>query len=155
MTEQAIAPRPGVFPMAQAPGATNIADVVDAWRARGLTPVQITEGEAVQRITITHDALTGKIDWTASKCDGVQAVSLLWSVLVDAGQEYFKAKARPQLTSGNARIALMLDGDNIQMIAEPVDDPVVLRGVLVAALLGLIEKADEPGALASVMQFRV
>lgn len=151
---EAIVPVAPVFPMAQVPEATRIAEVLEAWRARGLTPVQVTDGEATQTISISHNALTGELKWTVDKADGVQAVSLLFSALVDMGEEYFRAKARPRIVSKDARVAVMLERGEITMIADPVDDPVITRGLLVAALLRLIERAATPAeALASIMRF--
>ena len=144
------------FPQAQTPGATKLAQVLEAWKARGLTPVQVTEDEVWQTITVRHNALTGELKWDVDKADGVQAVSLLFSALVDMGEYFFTAKARPRIVSKDTRVALMLEAGQIQMIADPPDDPVITRGLLVAALLRLIERTETPGAtLATIMQFEV
>lgn len=156
MTDYAIEPRAEAFPAAQVPGASSLAEVMEAWRVKGLTPVQVTDGDVTQTITIKHNAITGKIEWSASRIDGVQAVAVMFSALVDMGEVFFTAKARPPLTSGTARIALLLDGDNVQMMADPVNDPTVIRGLLSAALLSLIERGkDGAEQLASIMQFEV
>lgn len=156
MSDYAIEPRAEAFPAAQVPGANTLAEVMEAWRAKGLTPVQVTSDELLQHISIAHNALTGELTWTASKIDGIQALGVLWLAMVDIGETLLKAKARPSLSSGQARAMVVLDGDRVQMAAEPANDPTVVRGLLAAAILHLIKhRADPIEALAGLMQFEV
>lgn len=133
-----------LFPFAQVNDARNQADVLAAWQAQGMTPTQVTSEDVTQTITISHDALTGVITWEARKLDGVQACGVLFAALCDMGEYYFKSKPRPVLSSGKARVFVQLDGNEIQMAAEPANDQPVVRGILVAALLNLLERRGQP-----------
>lgn len=150
-----IVPAVETFPHAGVPGARTPAEVFDGWTARGLTPVEVTSADVTQRISIEFNAVTGELKWTVDKADGLQAIGLLFQTLVDVGQQLLQAQARPALTSGQARIALRLDGNQIQMVAEPTNEPIVLRGLLGAALLKLIQGDATPDALAGVMRFEI
>lgn len=156
MTDYAIEPRAEAFPAAQVPGAQSMAEVMEAWRARGLKPVQVTSGELAQTISITHNALTGETTWTVNKLDGIQALGVLWLAMVDIGETLLKAKARPALSSGQARAMVALDGNNVQMMADPAGDQAVIRGLLAAAILHLIERRADPiEELAGLLRFEV
>ena len=132
------------FPFAQAPDAQTSLDVFAEWRARGMTPTQVTTEDVTQTITISHNALTGALTWATHKLDGVQACGILFAALCDIGEYYFKSKPRPVLSSGKARAFVQLDGNDIQMAAEPANDQPVVRGILVAALLNLLERQGHP-----------
>lgn len=156
MSDYAIEPRAEAFPAALVPGAQSVAEVMEAWRARGLTPMQVTSDELLQHISIAHNALTGELTWTTQKIDGIQALGVLWLAMVDIGETLLKAKARPALSSGTARAMAMLDGNAVQLIAEPANDPAVVRGLLAAAILHLIDhRADPIDELAGLMRFEV
>lgn len=156
MTDYAIEPRAEAYPAAQVPGAANMAEVMAAWQARGLTPMQVTSDELVQTISITHNALSGELTWTVNKMDGIQALGVLWLAMVDIGETLLKAKVRPALSSGNARAMVALEGNTVQMAVEPASDQPVVRGLLAAAILHLIEaRADPIETLAGLMRFEV
>lgn len=134
----------GVFPFAQVPQAQSAQEVFEAWQARGMAPTQVTTEDVTQTITISHNALTGELAWKTYKMDGVQACGIMWAALVDMGTEFFKATPRPVLSSGKARAFVQLEGNEIQMAAEPANDQPVVRGILVAALLNLLERRGHP-----------
>ena len=145
-----------LFPYARVPGAQTDREVFAAWEKLGLKPIEVTTPEVTQTISISHNAVTGEITWTAHKLDGVQACGILFAALCDIGEYYFKSKPRPVLSSGKARAFVQLDGNDIQMAAEPANDQPVVRGILVAALLNLLERQGHPlEELGGLMKFEV
>ena len=69
--------REELFPTAQAPGAESFDDVIAAWKARGLEPVEVAKDAVIQRIEITHDPTRGELSWkTTGNMDGLHATLL-------------------------------------------------------------------------------
>ena len=147
------------FPLAQVPGAQTLAEVFAAWKARGLTPVEVTREQFIQRISIEHDTFTGQMTIKRDGADPLQTIGLLWEALIAVARDGLFASPRPNLTSGKAAIALTLDGNTIQAIHDPPNDPVVLTGLLVADLLHLCnltsQETNAARVLASLIQFEI
>ncbi len=134
------------FPLARVPGAQTLAEVFAAWDAAGLTPVEVSTEDLQQRIKISHDALTHQVSWTTEKMDGVQAIAIMADALFSMFSEFFKAQPRPAFSSGKARILINLDGNDLSVAMEPMNDPTVLTGVAAATLAEIIyrSRSDDP-----------
>lgn len=115
------------------------------WQAMGLEPVEIATDDLEQRISISHNALTGQITWKTEKMDGVQALGILASAAASMFGYFFKAQPRPKLTSGQAQVAVALEGDRLTVGLQPLHDPMVVKGALLAALLEVMERSTAGG----------
>lgn len=142
------------FPFAKVNGASSIQEVFEEWKKRGLVPTQVTADQLVQEIHIEHDALTGALTVKRTKIDPLQAMSILWeSILVIAQNDLF-SEPRTKLNSGNAAIALSLKGDTINAIHDPINDPVVLKGLLLADLIYLSQLTNSEHHIEEVLEFK-
>lgn len=135
-----IKPYQEAYPMAQAPGAQTLQQVFEQWQAHGLTPVECTTEELRQTITIEHDALKRDLKWSTRKMDGVQALGIMATAMVDMWRYFIKAEGRPELSSGLASVAVRLEGNRLTVGLNPVDDPTVVKGALIAALFEVIDR---------------
>jgi len=148
-----IAPAEGRFPTAQAPGATTLAEVLETWRARGLQPVEITEGEQLQRIIITHDPLRGELKWeTQGPMDGLiatevatNAMLLMPAILVAEGAfsiaEYFtRGPGKLDLGTGQAGVVVGFKDGRLSLAYDPPDAPIAAKKLLAAALLFMVTR---------------
>lgn len=147
------AKKPELFPAAQVPGATSLNQVFAQWKKRGLKPVEITDGDQLQRITITHDPLKGKLKWeTQGSLDGLiateiitNAAFLMPAILTAEGAfsiaEYF-TKGPGQLDLGTGTAAVMIGFQNGKLVLDwtPKDAPIAAKKLLAAALLFMIAK---------------
>lgn len=129
---------------------TTLTETLSKWKAEGRLPIEITESDAVQRVTIEYNYLTGNLTWKAERTEGIGSVAMVFHALVDMGRFFFQAPARPKLNSGAARILISFDGERIQMICDNFEDKILIRGVLIATLLKL--QGEEP--LSSILDFK-
>ncbi len=129
------------FPMARTPGAQTLPEVFEQWQEWGLEPVEVSQEQLRQLITIEHNALTQELTWRVERADGAQALGILATAMWSMFQQFFKEKSRPRLTSGAARIAIQLDGDRLTVGLDRLDDPVVVKGAVAAALWELIDRS--------------
>jgi hypothetical protein len=149
----AVSKKPELFPAAQAPGATSLKDVFAQWKRRGLEPVEVTRAETIQRITIEHDPLDGKLTWkTSGPMDGlmtqlitVNALMLMPSLIVaDAAVSiagYFTTgKGRVDLGTGTAAVMIGFENGKLVLDWQPKDAPIAAKKLLAAALLFMIAK---------------
>lgn len=130
------------FPTAFVPGAGKLSDVFAEWKRRGLVPQEVTAEELRQTITIEHDTLNGKITYRRDGADALQTIALLWDAIRLIARHELFSNVRPKLNSGNAAIAISLDGNKITAIHDPPHDPVVLSGLLLADLCNLCDMVD-------------
>lgn len=149
----AVSKKQGMFPMAQVPGATSLNQVFAQWKKRGLEPVEVSRAETIQRITIEHDPLDGKLTWkTEGPMDGlmtqlltVNALILMPSLIVaDAAvsiAEYFTTGAgRIDLGTGTAAVMIGFQDGKLVLDWTPKDAPIAAKKLLAAALLFMIAK---------------
>jgi hypothetical protein len=129
------------FPTAHVPGATSIEEVFEAWESAGLQPVEVASEDLEQRISIKHNALTGQVEWRTEKMDGVQALGIMATTMLSLFEVFFKAQARPKFSSGEARVAVYLDGERLTVGISPLHDPTVVKGALAAALWEIVTRA--------------
>lgn len=129
------------FPMAQVPGAQTLPEVFEAWQEWGLEPVEVSQEQLRQLIVIEHNALTQELTWRVENADGAQALGILTTAMWSMFQQFFKDKKRPYLKSGAARIAIQLEGDRLIVGLDRLDDPVVVKGAVAAALWELIDRS--------------
>jgi hypothetical protein len=134
------------YPTARVPGALTLADVFAGWEAAGLTPVEVSTEDLAQRINIEYNALTTQLKWTTDNMDGVQALGIMADAFLSMFSEFFKAKPRPKFSSGQARVMVNLDGNQLAVALDPLHDPTVVKGVLGAALAEVItrSRSDDP-----------
>lgn len=139
--------------MAQVPGATSLNQVFAQWKKRGLEPVEVARADTIQRITIEHDPLDGKLTWkTSGPMDGlmtqlltVNALVLMPSLVVgDAAvsiAEYFTTgKGRIDLGTGTAAVMIGFQDGKLVLDWTPKDAPIAAKKLLAAALLFMIAK---------------
>lgn len=125
----------------------TIQKTIDAWQADGLIPLEVGPQDFRQTITITHDAASGRFEARRDGLDANQALGLLADVMAATWRDGFQEPLRPPLNSGHAKVCIDLDGDKLSMAfglqdsqrpdAIPVADPLVAKGMLLAALFGL------------------
>lgn len=135
------------FPAAGVPGAQSLPEVFEAWTEWGLEPVEVSEEQLRQTITIEHNAATRELTWRVERADGVQALGILVTAMWSMFQQFFKDKKRPRFRSGAARVAIQLDGDRLIVGLDRGDDPTVIKGIVAAALWDIIERTTEGGAV--------
>lgn len=136
------------------PKPFDFAALREKWDARGLVPLEVTEDQLIQTITIRHNALTGKGEVKYERLDGVQAMGILVDSIRAVFRDTFKSELRPRLNSGHAKVCSELDGDRLSVAFAMTDpnnpdllpqvDPVVASGIAVATALFIAEKADDP-----------
>lgn len=142
-----------LFPAAQVPGAKSLAEVFAAWKKRGLKPVEITEGEQLQRIIITHDPLKGELKWeTRGPLDGLMATEMianaafLMPAILTAEAafsiaEYFtRGAGKLDLGTGTAAVMIGFQDGKLVLDWTPKDAPIAAKKLLAAALLFMIAK---------------
>lgn len=130
------------------PGALTTERFTQLCQERNLVPLEITDHDVIQSITIRHNVMSGTFDWRVDKI-GEQAIGLLVDVMADMWQYFFKQSLRPKLTSGHARVVIDQDGDSLKIIYglidpehpdQPIPDALVAKSMLASALFGLYEK---------------
>ena len=136
---------------AKLPGAMTADAFERMCQEQNLVPLEITDQDVIQTITIRHNAMTGTFDWTIHKV-GEQAIGLLADVMQDMWRFFFKQPLRPKLTSGHARVIIDLDGDALKIVyglidpthpnLPPMPDAPVAKAMLVSALFGLCENTS-------------
>ncbi|MCK6629335.1 MAG: hypothetical protein L6R45_29680 [Anaerolineae bacterium] len=113
------------------------------WEAWGLQPMEVAAEELEQRITIKHNALTQQVEWKTEKLDGIQALGLLAQTIYSMFGYFVKGQARPRFTSGQAKVAVCLDGNRLTVGIDPLHDPLVVKGALLAALWEVMERSTQ------------
>lgn len=134
------------YPHALVPGACTSTDIFNAWEAKGLEPIEIASEDAEQIISIKHNAVTGQLEWTTRKMDGIQALGVMVSALHDMFRQFIKNVGRPGFSSGRASVAIKLDDQTLTVGLDRLDDPTVLKGMVAAALWEIIERAEHNDA---------
>lgn len=133
-------------PLPPCPPARITADsqaILRQWEAWGLQPTEVAAEDLEQRITIKHNALTQQVEWRTEKLDGVQALGLLAQTMHSMFQYFVKDQARPRFTSGQAKVAVFLDGNRLTVGIDPLHDPLVVKGALLAALWEVMERSTQ------------
>lgn len=115
------------------------------WEAWGLQPTEVAAEDLEQRIIIKHQAHTGQVEWKTEKLDGVQALGLLAQTMHSMFEVFVKGQPRPRFTSGQAKVAIRLDENRLTVGLEPLHDPLVVKGALLAALWEVLERSTEGG----------
>ena len=138
---------------------TELERFFETLRARRLVPVEVTRECLVQRLVIENDTLIHRLTVQRERIDALQTIGILFDAIVLVAREGLFAQARPNLSSGQAAIALALRGNTIEAIHDPPDSA-VLKGLLVADLLKLCELTNEEDfdpflVLAGLMRFEV
>lgn len=118
----------------------------------GLVPVEVGQADVQQRLEIRHDALTGQMNVTYSRCDAVQAMGILAEAISAIFKDTFHARLTPPLNSGPSDAHVWLDERNRLRVSfairppggSPRPDPVVARGLLSSALFGLSDGDYDP-----------
>ena len=98
----------------------------------------------MESITIEHDRAAGLFTWTSEDMTGAQVLGLMTDVLFDMREYYIADPLRPETQWPAARICIESDGDRLSMSSPQVQDPLVLKGMLMGVLLGLIEEMRSP-----------
>lgn len=135
------------------PYAPNVKDILKRWDEAGLVPMEVTEADFMQMITIRHNARTGAAEVKYEKLDGVQAMMILLDSIRAVWRDTFKGELRPTLNSGHAKVCIQLVDDTLSVSAgmtgpnqrrdvAPTVDAVVAGGMALAAALLIAERAD-------------
>jgi len=143
---------------AQVPGALSTAEVFAAWAERGWEPELVTAEQLTQRVEVVHDRRSGIVTW-ASENIGEKVVGLLLDAAYLAYRYWFKGHDRPRLI-GQSNIAIICDGQELQLLFEPTQDPLQAKTMLAAALMHLMDETNDPdynpiGELAGRLAWRV
>lgn len=115
------------------------------WDTWGLQATEVATEDFEQRISIKHNALTGQVEWKTEKLDGVQALGLLAQTMHSMFGYFIKSQPRPKFASGQAKIAVFLEENRLTVGLEPLHDPLVVKGALLAALWEVMERSTEGG----------
>ena len=150
---QAVEPRRELFPMAQVPGATTLAEVEQAWKAAGLKMEEASRADLLQRIEIIHDPLDGKITVnTHGPQSGamvqlliINALVLMPSIIVaDAAMnmlEYFTTgPGKIDMEAGEAKVIVGFKDGRLVLGFDPPDKQIAAEKLLARALLYLFAK---------------
>ncbi|MBI3385760.1 hypothetical protein HY031_01600 [Candidatus Gottesmanbacteria bacterium] len=118
-----------------------------------MEPVEVARADTIQRITIEHDPLDGKLTWkTSGPMDGlmaqllaVNAAVLMPSIIVgDAAvsiaQYFTTGKGRVDLGTGTAAVMIGFQDGKLVLDWTPKDAPIAAKKLLAAALLFMIAK---------------
>ena len=132
---QAIEPHRELFPAAQVAGATSVADVLAAWKERGLEPQEVSRADILQWIKIEHDPLDGKLKWTTSGLmDGMMAILLAVQTAISMGEYFLQGAGRVDMPSGEAAVVIAFRDGRLSFDITPKDNQLAAEK-LVAALL--------------------
>src|SRR5574341_1259191 len=124
------------------PAARSLQEVLGKMKEAGLTPVEVTEIDVIQRVIIEHNVLRGELTYRREKLDALQAMAMLWDAIRIIARTELFSETRTRLNSGRAAIALTLDGNRIQAIHDPPNDPFVLVGILLADACRILDTAE-------------
>ena len=133
------------YSTALVPDANSVQEVFDAWKEAGLEPVEVSEEDLISEIKITAAKHTGEMKWDVKKADGIRAMSLMALTMKDMFEEYLKNSGRPKLASNSpdTKIAIQLENGEVKMAYNQSQDPMVLKGLLLACLWKLIDQCKE------------
>ena len=133
------------FPCALVPGAKSVEEVLNAWKDAGLNAVEVSEEDLISEIKIEVAKHTGELKWSVEKADGLRAMSIMTIVMKSMYQEYLKDGGRHKLAinSTDTKIAIQLDSDTVQMAYDQTQDPMVIKGLLIACLWRMIDQCDD------------
>lgn len=134
------------------PSALSNKDFEQICLERNLVPIELTDRDIIQTVTIRHNIMTGQLECKAEKI-GEQVVGLLADAMASMWKYWFKSPLRPKCTSGHARVLLDLDGDVLKIVygltdpenpeLPPAPDALVAKTMLASALFGLCEKTGD------------
>jgi hypothetical protein len=134
------------------PYSPSLKEIMKRWDDAGLTPVEISEADLIQTITVRHNAMTGKGEVQYSKLDGLQALAILADSMAAVWRDTFRSDPRPPLNSGRGKVCIQLEDDRLSVAIGtddpthpdilPSADPVIAKGMLAAVLFGLCEKTS-------------
>ena len=138
------------------PYVSSLADILKRWDTTGLVPLEVTEADFMQTITVRHNARTGAAQVQYEKLDGVQTMMILLESVRAVWRDTFKSEVRPILNSGHAKVCIQLVDDTLSVSAgmtgpnqrpgvPPTVDAVVAGGMALAAALLIAERADAGG----------
>lgn len=139
---------------------TALGQVFESWRERGLTPVELTAADFIQRVYLEHDALHGQLTYRREGMDAIQTIGVLFDAIRLLARHELFSETRPKLSSGKAAIALSLEDNRIEAIHDPPHDPVVLVGLLIADACKILdgvegEDFDPLKTLSKIMRFEL
>ena len=150
---QKLAEKQEVYPTALVPGAKSLSEVFQKWKEKGFHPTEITKGEQLQKIVITHDPLKGELKWeTFGPLDGLMATEMIANAMLlmpallvgetaFSVAEYFTTgPGRIDLGSGQAMVLIALKDGKLSIDWNPKENTIVAKKLLASALLYLIAK---------------
>lgn len=113
-----------------------------------LEPITVTEESTEQIITIRHNPLTGEMKINYTRLDALQALGMVADAAYAIWKNDVKSSQRPPFSSGKSKVCVQVDGETLSMafgtetLDKTIADPVVAKGILLAAWLGLCEKTS-------------
>lgn len=113
-----------------------------------LKPIEITEQSTEQTITVQHNPLTGEEKIIYSRLDAPQALGLLADAFYRIWKSDVRSANRPPFASGQSKVCVQVDGETLSMAfgtetnGKTIADPVVAKGLLLAAWVGLCEQTS-------------
>ena len=152
------------------PYSPPLKEIMRRWDDAGLVPVEISDVDLIQTITIRHNARSGKLLIETSKFDGIQALAILADSMYEVWRDTFRSDPRPPLNSGRVKVCIQLVDDRLSVAIgtddpnhpdiRPSADPVIAKGMLAAVLFGLCEKTsngqfDPMAALLQGLEFKL
>lgn len=123
--------------------------ILDFANFTDLKPIEITEENTEQVVTVRHNPMTGEEKISYSRLDAFQALGLLADAFYSIWKNDIKYASRPPFASGKSKVCIQVDGDTLSMAfgteseGKTIVDPVVAKGILLADWVGLCEKTDE------------
>jgi len=134
-----------MFPMAGALNAKSLTEVFEGWKQKGLTPVEMTEEDFRQSISIIFNSFDGNITWKGDNVYGLHMLALMADTMKSMVDYFLKDPARPKMYPGDCQIHVALKDNRMGIVFDRNNDPQLLKGILVAALWHVIEQFHKPG----------
>lgn len=118
-----------------------------------------------QTVTVRHNPFTGEEKIIYSRLDAFQALGLLADAFYRIWKDNIKPASRPPFASGTSKVCIQVDENTLSISFgtvtgdKTISDPVVAKGILLAAWVGLCEKTsngefDPREAFAGMLEIR-
>ena len=130
----AIEPRREMFPMAGVPGATDLTEVIEAWKERGLEAEEISRADTLQQIVTSHDPLNGQLTWkTSGPMDALMAVWLAVNTAISIGEYFTQGTGRVDMPTGEVVVIMGFKNGRLS-IAQPEGNQLAAEKLLTNVL---------------------
>lgn len=130
----AIEPRREMFPAAQVEGATSLAQVLEAWKERGLEPTEISRSDLLLHLAGTVDPLDGRLTWQSKgKMDALMVIWMAVTMAISVGQYFTQGAGQVDMPTREV-VVIMGYKDGKLSIAQPVGNQLAAEKLLTTVL---------------------